>query len=266
MCAEGILLCDVDQAGWGLQYSNQAITTLTGLTQQRTEGAAFWDLFTLVPSRGAGSDEEVQQAVAKGQPFTLTCRLQAAYSVTAGWALASGRLSGSSEAGAGAGSTRGSLDCSSSIRGPGAFVVTLTPASSPDFRPDEMPIGLPAFASTSNCGAAGACERYWFATVQPMKVHVTSSSQLSSSTASGSGSGSGGTAAAAAAAASSFDRMRPQEMEGVQLGPLLGVGASGRCVGICLLLMPLLMPLLRPLAPLLRLRVIPAARHWGPKN
>lgn len=161
VCAEGILLCDVDQAGWGLQYSNQAITTLTGLTQQRTEGAAFWDLFTLVPSRGAGSDEEVQQAVAKGQPFTLTCRLQAAYSVTAGWALASGRLSGSSEAGAGAGSTRGSLDCSSSIRGPGAFVVTLTPASSPDFRPDEMPIGLPAFASTSNCGAAGACERYW---------------------------------------------------------------------------------------------------------
>ena len=211
----------MDQAGWGLQYSNQAVCTLTGLTQQRTEGAAFWDLFTLVPSRGAGSIEEVQQAIGKGQPFSMTCRLQAVYSTAASWALASGRVSGSSEAGAGAGSARGSLD-SGGIRGPGAFAVTLTPASAPDFRPDEVPIGLPAFASTSNCSAAGAHERYWFATMQPIKAHATGSSLPSSGTATASGGGK------AAVAVSSYERMRPPEMEGVQLGPLLGVGASGR--------------------------------------
>ena len=123
------------------------------------------------------------------------------------------------------------------------LTVAFTPATAPTFLPDQPPIGIPALAAArsgadvacwegegaAHAGSGGeeessrsaaAAGRWWFATLTRRPLQ-----------ASGSG-GSGGAvgAAAASAAAARVEYLRPRQLKDVQLGPLLGVGASGRCV------------------------------------
>lgn len=216
--AEGIALCDVRKS-WQITYVNTAMSRLTGLPEQQAAGASFWELFALSP-RGGMTREDVDRAVASGQPVTVTCML-----------LPSGSHGG--------GGNNVGVPTAAAVAALGATecTVTFTQAQGPDFRPDEQPVAIPAYppglapgGGGSSGSEDGAGSSYWFAAVQPQPSPGSSNG----STAGFSGSA-GGTPCSPVSRgggslmASSLERMRPANMRDVELGSLLGVGASGRC-------------------------------------
>lgn len=223
-CAEGILLCDVG-SGWEVKYANSAFTRLTGLARERAVGAALWSLFGL-PAGGA-MPADVHAAVRSRQPFTLACGLLATSGHSEPAAL--GQLSPFS-----------SMDVEpptspSGNQGPfeaaGLFSATFTPATAPEFRPDEPAIAIPIAPPPGSLSGAGAGasssnaeERLWFCTLQ--RPVGRQGSERSSPGSEGSTRGS---VASGPAPPSAVGHLRPLNMAGVRLGPLLGVGASGRC-------------------------------------
>lgn len=222
--AEGILLCDVG-AGWEVRYVNSAFSRLTNVAREHAVGAAFWSLFGL-PAGGA-TPADVQAAVRRRQPFTLACGL-----------LASSAHSEAAELGQL--SPIGSMDVEPPTSPSGSqgtpceaaalFSVTLTPASAPEFRPDEPAIAIPmipppGLPSNSSGGGGGraAEERLWFCTLQRPVAR-----QASGRTSPGSAGTTHGSLTSGSGPPSPISHLRPLNMAGVQLGPLLGVGASGR--------------------------------------
>lgn len=203
--AEGILLLDAEE-GWEIRYANSAVAKLTGLDQQRAVGAAFWSLFGRGP--GAAPRGEVDAAVAARQPFALPCALLA----DSAWS----RASASSLAVHGSGGVE--------VQAYGAqalFSVTFTPATAPDFRPDEPAIAIPAYAGSgrgsNGGGGADASARLWFATLQAPAAEAST--------------GAASTLASSCTPSSprcALERLRPDNMREVQLGPLLGAGACGK--------------------------------------
>lgn len=209
--AEGILLCDAGTPGWRVRYGNTALAKLAGLSPRGAVGVPFWQLFEL---RGGMTHESVQEGVAAGRPFTVRCALRAAAGQQGG--SDGGAAGPSSQPGAGA--------------APGAamFSVTFTPATAPTLG-DELPIGIPLYPP-GGPGSPGqppsaADAVLWFATVQsaPPPAASHASGALSSVSEPGS---------PPAAIRNSIERLRPANMLEVELGPLLGVGASGRCAGL----------------------------------
>lgn len=130
--------------------------------------------------------------------------------------------------------------CGSSSQPP-QLSVTLTCAAAPDCRGNHPAMGIPAAnAPWSGVGgqhSARACAdaapsptsaaapgRLWFAHITRIGGGPPTPLRASSNTSSsGGGSGPPGLAAAVG-----VDHLRPQEMADLQLGPMLGAGASGR--------------------------------------
>lgn len=279
--AEGILLLDAED-GWAVRYTNSALQRLTGLQPQQVAGAAFWQLFAPAPGSGATRDG-VQQAARGQQPFTVPCVLLHATN----WSNAAdlgGSLSSASASLSGAGSgdvggaglpailvaaaASGAVTAAEARGWQGGederaaiavFSVTFTPASGPDFRPDEQPIAIPPHAGnaasssmSSSLGTSGwaggpsepadgrpgvdPTDRFWFATVQRLPAPapapapaLSGSSAAQWSVTAASLPSSPPTSPTGAAAVSRHAYLRPANMQNVTLGPLLGVGATGRC-------------------------------------
>lgn len=225
------MLLDVSE-GFAIKYVNTAWTRLTGLTQQHASGTTFWDLFGNVAPGGGASQAEVQEAVRSRRPFTVTCGLlpmamaeSTCFSGRAAAAAGPGQLSSSRLAGA-------AFSSSSGGSGEGVFSATFTPASAPEFRPDEQFLGIPVVVPAA--GAAGASgdpsRSLWFATLQ-QRPSPPPSAPTGSSVSSTVGSPAYGCASTAAFSSCSMEHLRPRNMQGATLGPLLGAGANGRCVG-----------------------------------
>ncbi|PRW61273.1 Serine threonine- kinase CTR1 [Chlorella sorokiniana] len=233
--SEGILLCDVE-GGWGVRYANSAFTRLTGLGRQQAVGTALWSLFGL-PAGGATA-ADIQVALRSRQPFTMCIGLLPSSAGPAATASSPLQLTSfSSTDVAPPSSPVGSMLMSaptspSSRTGPqletgGLFTATFTPASSPEFRPDEPAISIPivppppgySSSGSDGSGGSGLEERLWFVTLQRPAGQQGSIASAS---------GTNGSLASGPSPANPISHLRPANMAGVQLGPLLGVGASGR--------------------------------------
>ena len=212
---EGILLCDVER-GWEVRYANSAFTRLTGVGRQQAEAAALWSLFGL-PAGGA-SAADVQAAVRSSKPLTLPI----------------GLLPGSGSCGPGAASSPPGAAGGVQPEASGLFVATFSPASSPEFRPDQPAIAIPiapappgtaaSGSGPSGGGSGGVMQaRLWFVTLQR-----PGGGQPGRASSPGSASGTGGSLDSSGTTVSPINRLRPASMQDVQLGPLLGAGASGR--------------------------------------
>lgn len=234
--AEGILLCDVE-GGWEVRYVNSAFTRLTGLGRQQVVGAALWALFGL-PAGGATA-ADMQSALRRRQPFTVSIGLLPSSSGPARAVSSPLQLTPfSSTDVAPPSSPVGSMLLSAPTRPTsrtapqletgGMFTATFTPATSPEFRPDEPAISIPIVppppgfsSSSSREGIGGGLEeRLWFVTLQ------RPAGQLGST---GSASTTHGSVGVDPSPANPHSHLCPANMTDVQLGPLLGVGASGRC-------------------------------------
>ena len=239
---EGILLCDVE-GGWEVRYANSAFSRLTGLGRQQAVGAALWSLFGL-PAGGATA-ADVQAALRGRQPFTFSIGLLPEGSVPGPGNTPVQLTPASSTDVEPPSSPVGSMlittvtptsptslpGSTRQLETSGLFTATFTPASSPEFRPDEPAISIPIVPpppslgtiGSGGSGVGGVEERLWFVTLQ-RPAGLGSGSSLSLST-------HGSAAAEASPAAPPINALRPLNMADVQLGPLLGVGASGRWVG-----------------------------------
>lgn len=203
---EGILLCDVE-GGWEVRYANSAFSRLTGLGRQQAVGAALWSLFGL-PAGGATA-ADVQAALRGAKPVTIPI----------GLLPSSGGCSGPGQHGVG---SSGQLETG------GLFTATFSRASSPDFRPDSPAIGIPIAPPPPGLvgsGSGSSDARLWFVTLQ--RPGSGARADGLSSPASGS-STHGSLDTAVGPATSPISRLQPSNLKDVQLGPLLGAGASGR--------------------------------------
>ncbi len=229
-----------------MRYANSAFTRLTGLARQQAVGSPLWSLFGL-PAGGA-SAADVQRALRGRQPFTVSIGLLPSSSSGPSGAASSTPLlmsPASSTDVAPPSSPPGSMLMSSptvpagssapQLETAGLFTATFTPASSPEFRPDEPAISIPivppppglAGSSSGSSGSSGLEERSWFVTLQrPTGLQRGSMDSAS-------GTHGSATVAAGAGPANPISYLRPDNMTDVQLGPLLGVGASGRCGSSC---------------------------------
>ena len=227
-----------------MRYANSAFTRLTGLARQQAVGTSLWSLFGL-PAGGATA-ADVQRALHGRQPFTVSIGLLPGSSSGPSGAASSTPLlmsPASSTDVAPPSSPPGSMLISSptipagstastapQLETAGLFTATFTPASSPEFRPDEPAISIPivppppglAGSSGGSSGSSGLEERSWFVTLQrPAGLQQGSMDSAS-------GTHGSATVAAGAGPANPISYLRPDNMADVQLGPLLGVGASGR--------------------------------------
>lgn len=214
--AEGIALLDVAQGWpWRLLYANAALGQLAGRPVSSLP-QRFWQLFGMAP--GGARQKDVERAVASRQPLTVACVLLPACDGSGGQQSAAAAPT-------------------AALLGAPTFQVTLTPADAPDpIDPFEPHIGIPQYSNTrggfggDSCwdggGSSGAKPQYWFAAVHTQQQHE----EEASSAASTAGVCSGGSVAAAPSTprGGRLERLRPACMRGVQLGPLLGCGASGR--------------------------------------
>ena len=214
---EGIALLDVAEEGWQLRYANAALGRLVGRPVTALP-PRFWQLFG--PSPGGMQRDDVEKAVASRQPLTTPCSLLPV--------SASSGDDGGQMAALAAGLPRRPR-----------FLITLTPADSPaPMDPHEPAISIPQYFDSSSCrsaasgmgssiagGASRAGPQYWFAAVQPVEQQEAAASSAAST---GGVCSSGSFTSLPAAPASRLERLRPASMRHVQLGPLLGCGASGR--------------------------------------
>lgn len=211
-CTEGILLCDVE-GGWSVRYANSAFTRLTGLERQQAVGTSLWSLFGL--PAGGPVPADVQTALQGSNPVALSIGL-----------LPGGASSASAE-----GQPSASTSSSSLLEAGGLFTATFTPASSPEFRPDAPAISIPIVPSPPGTTGGGcdsgssnsAEKRLWFVTIQRPGVAKPSAPSTHASASSTQGS-----LASGVMTTSLISHLQPSNMKEVQLGPLLGAGASGR--------------------------------------
>ena len=194
-----------------MRYANSAFTRLTGLERQQAVGTSLWSLFGL-PAGGPMPDN-VQTALQGSDPVTLSIGL-----------LPGGATSASAEG-------QPSASSSSLLEAGGLFTATFTPASSPEFRPDAPAISIPIVPSppgTTGDGcdsgsSSSADKRLWFVTIQRPGVAKPSAPSTHASASSTQGS-----LASGVMTTSLISHLQPSNMKEVQLGPLLGAGASGR--------------------------------------
>ncbi len=197
-----------------MRYANSAFTRLTGLARQQAVGTSLWSLFGL-PAGGATA-ADVQTALRGSKPVTLSI----------------GLLPGGSAAGADPDQPSG--PSSAQLETGGLFTATFTPASSPDFRPDTPAIGIPiappppgmaSGESTSGGSGSGSGSSLWFVTLQRPGAATSGGPSTPASASSTQGSLTSGPATTSTTIIS---HLQPGNMKEVQLGPLLGAGASGR--------------------------------------
>jgi PAS domain-containing protein len=80
---EGVLLVDVSQEPWPVRYANTAFTTTLGVPRDEAISQGFWELFG---NRGDGcgklSMQQIRDAIAAGEPFSVAVSLQSIYTQT----------------------------------------------------------------------------------------------------------------------------------------------------------------------------------------
>jgi hypothetical protein len=271
--AEAVLVLQVAEAGWPVVYANPAAQALLGALPIEVpfwqlfapadshRGRSGQERLAALPSAGrpfalacrrrrGGGAASLDGADSEALP---PLSLRASLDSTALPRFASCPPEGLPEAGALGSGDYSSLNTGASGRvsaGAGAVLaVTFTPGSATPAPPGHghgagaPPVAIPLTAGEQEGPAAAAAAAsappppYWFATLRPTNDSARLE-MLGFSGTQGTPERAHSAAAALAAASSAASpiehMMRPEAMRDIALGPLLGVGASGRCVRLLL--------------------------------